>query len=87
MKIASQYINWKFAVGVTGMGADRDLVPERELDRGPHGALVPGMPTTRDVGARDERHDVRVRPGPFAEVAVEVDRSGHAQRLRREPRD
>src|SRR5437867_1764102 len=60
------------------MGTDRDPVAHRELDSATHGVLVARMPTTRDVHARDKRHDGHVRAGAFPKIAIEVDRASHA---------
>ena len=67
-----------FAVGISRMRADRDLVPDSELDRGAHRVLVPSVPTARDVRARNERHERHIGAGALSKIAIEVDRACHA---------
>src|SRR5437762_3125343 len=62
-----------FAVGITGMRADRDLVAYRQLDRGAHCVLVAGVPTTRDVRTTDQRHERHLGAGALSKVRIEVD--------------
>src|SRR5206468_12045614 len=71
------------AVRIAGMCTDRDAVPQRELDRGAHGVLVPSVTTARDVRARDERHDRGVGPRAFAQITIEVNRAWHAEIIER----
>ena len=49
-------------------------------------ARISALCTAGDVRRRDERHHLGVGAGSLAEVAVEIDRAGHAATLPRSPR-
>jgi hypothetical protein len=60
-------------VGVTGMRTNLNTMFQRQPKRGMRRRRVARMEAAADIGGRDQRHQIGVRPAALTQIAVQVD--------------